>query len=481
MMTPETKISAAQARADLALYRAAHVAAHPGLHYDQTKENWADVCHWGAACDSVAGLFQDSLTVSDYFRYLLGLNVRIGERHSFIDYSSAVYGRINTQAKFLPFTVKIFFDAEETFVLVEYSTDSTLVRGTRIEAINGKLVTEIVSAALAVTPSDGAIYISRLRDLERKFGFYYYVLFGQSDFFSLECSLPLPNGEFSPPMSYNAPGQTRDFIRKNLKKHFPETDNPPPIVLKIDTAARVAVLNVRTFSASAYKRGKNKYRKQLKHNFQAIRNAGVSDLILDLRGNLGGRIGYWGRLMAYLHDRSVRQIHQTIAANFKVRLKTENGVVFRKRLLPFYEQLFIYNRALDGRLYGKGWIYQTPRPAAARFNGKLYVLNDGQTGSAAVMLGAALSNFRPNVTFIGEEAGDDCRAFTAGLYWKLVLPQSKILTAIPLIYFLMEAKNEKIQSHRLTPDYPIAPDRREWYARKDQALALARKLILESR
>lgn len=430
---PEKKYSPDQLRNDLGVFKTALEKAHPGLFLYQIRTDWE------TKCQAVLNSLNDSLTEQQFYRLLLTLNEAIRERHSTIELSKSAINYQNKYGKLLPFNVKIMTDTVPPFkrrVFVDYTADSTLLTGTELIAINNRLVSDILQNMISVIPTDGVIITSKYRDIERKFSTTFANLYGESVTYDLQVrTIPKSLVE-----NLTINGLSRDSIRKVFKKKYPEVEKEPLLNLKIFDQDSIAYLCVNTFSHLQFRTQKIKYKKYLRTTFNTINKSGIQALVLDLRRNLGGRLGYEARLFSYLSDTVVDYIQYTIQTNKKVCITGYTTKKMRHRIMPLIETL-IYKRLDDGSYIGPGSLYRTQRPPKNRFKGKVYVLIGGQTGSAAVFLCTALKEFTTQTKFIGEETGGGYSGFTAGRYWKLKLPNTGILTTIPLIRFVTNVKH----------------------------------------
>jgi len=446
---PEFKYAPPQLKNDFLIYKTAVEQAHPGLYLYQSKEQWK------AQCDMVLSQLNDSLTEQQFFRLLLPLTAAIKERHSGIEYSKNAYFYQNKKEKFLPFTVKTLTDSLNPAirrVFIDYCADSNLKRGTELLAVNGQNVQQILKTMLVCIPTDGHILSSKYRDLERKFSSTHFALYGGKDTYQLQIR-PAQQTLTYPQLT---PGLSRDSIRNVFKKIYPEVEKESPLQLKILDQDSFAYLSVHTFSHTQLRSHKVRYKRYLKNAFRTIQKSGVKNLVLDLRKNLGGRLGYEARLFSYLSDTSVDYIHHTRQTTKLVKINGYTKRPIRRRIMPFLEAMLIYKRQTDGTFAGSGAVYRTPRPSKYRFQSTTYILISGQTGSAAAFLCSALKEFSNNVLFIGEEAGGCYNGFSAGRYWKLQLPKTGIVATIPLIRFITNVRQDT-QGHGLVPDYYALP------------------------
>lgn len=94
------------------------------------------------------------------------------------------------------------------------------------------------------------------------------------------------------------------------------------------------------------------------------------------------------------------------------------------------------------------------QPDSNRYKGKLYVLINGASGSMAAVVASFLKGNGRGI-FIGEESGGTMEGNTSHQSARLVLPNSKIRIAIPLIKTTNAVAFAK--GRGVEPDYYVTP------------------------
>ena len=227
------------------------------------------------------------------------------------------------------------------------------------------------------------------------------------------------------------------------------------------------VLRVKNFSASSH-------RKAYPILFDSIRKMGLQTLVLDLRDNPGGRVADAVNLYRYFTDQPFTLL-QPAAVTSKTSLWKLGALPNMSPVAypfffvgyPFY-MAFTYLRTTHNSKGGYQYKLTGSRPvmpAAQAFTGKLYVLINGGSFSAACIESAALKQ-RPNTHFVGEETGGAFNGTVAGIMPVVRLPHSKISVRLGLMHIQPVAQSE-VMGRGVFPDTPIIPTREDRVKARD--------------
>ena len=127
--------------------------------------------------------------------------------------------------------------------------------------------------------------------------------------------------------------------------------------------------------------------------------------------------------------------------------------------------------------HGKKRTYKVPRPSKQAYQGKLYVLINGNTFSAGSTIARYLKEFG-NAIVIGEESGTRYEGFAAGSQQYVYLPHSKIRIAIPRYHILFPPSDKQSTTNQgLLPDYNITPSISDLINKKDAILHKAVSIL----
>ena len=219
----------------------------------------------------------------------------------------------------------------------------------------------------------------------------------------------------------------------------------------------VAYMKLRSFTNGNYKRF-------YKESFAKLDSAKTKYFILDLRDNGGGRIAEIDYLYSYLTDESYQFITESEVTSRTPFLKSfmSNTTPNSLKVLSavFYPVVAAHNlfktRNRDGKTYykfNKHTKIKPPKPM--HYNGKLYVLINGNSFSASSLISTHLkANNR--AIFVGEETGGAYNGTVAGVYKIYQLPNTKIKVRMGLMQIEAPQKQNP-DGYGVKPDITILP------------------------
>ena len=306
--------------------------------------------------------------------------------------------------------------------------DSVLKRGTLITAINGIKNTELKKIMFGYMTEDGyANNINYVR-LSNNFPYYHRNIFGISKMYAVtyldsagkEKNISIPVFEIAKDSAKKRRGP--GSVKKEEKKTTRQKKILDMRSLAVDTANNTAIVTINTFSSGSL-------RKFYRQTFSYIKNAGINNVVLDIRSNGGGRI----RLSTLL----TKYVSRT---NFKV---ADTSFAVTKNLRPFSKYIngsFINNLGLffltkknkDGQYHFGHWERKIYKPKTVNhYAGNLYVLIAGSTFSAAALFSNALKG-QSAVVLVGEETGGGWHGNNGILIPDITLPNTHIKVRLPL-------------------------------------------------
>lgn len=219
----------------------------------------------------------------------------------------------------------------------------------------------------------------------------------------------------------------------------------------MDADSTTAVMKIRGFSNGNYK---NFYR----NSFALLQNAKTKYLVLDLRDNGGGRISEIAYLYSYLTSETYQFINpsevtsRTPIMTFAMSNTTPLIMKITAALLsPFIvTHNLLKTKKVNDTLYYNFKYAKPQEPQSNYFNGKIYVVINGNSFSASSILSTQLKA-NNLATFVGEETGGAYNGTVAGLYKVYELPNSLIRVRMGLM--------QVDAPFKITPDgYGIKPD-----------------------
>ncbi|MBW8361269.1 MAG: S41 family peptidase [Kaistella sp.] len=254
-------------------------------------------------------------------------------------------------------------------------------------------------------------------------------------------------------------GKTKDYniITKSFNRdlQFPTKDST------------VAYMKIKTFSGTFSK-------KFYKESFATIKNSPAQYLIIDMRDNLGGSLSEINNLYSYLVNEKFKFINDIEitrrSSMFQANYFSEFPIVSTPIAVigyPFYLiGTAVSTKKVGDRFYLRNnGIFALKKPKDNNFKGKIYVLINGSSFSAASILPSKLKDEK-RAFLVGEETGGANDGTVAGRYSTKKLPNSKL--HLPIGLMLIQPHIEFIGTKKgVLPDKEILPTTRQILEKKD--------------
>lgn len=221
-------------------------------------------------------------------------------------------------------------------------------------------------------------------------------------------------------------GKTKDYniVTKSFNRdlQFPTKDST------------IAYMKIKTFSGTFS-------RKFYHESFEILKKSQTKYLILDIRDNLGGSLSEIHNLYSYLVPNEfmfIKDIEITSRTSvFQADYLRGIPLLMKPFAIigyPFYLLgTALSVKKIDDQFYLKNnGIFSIKKPKPNNFNGKIYVLINGSSFSAAAILPSKLKSDK-RAFLVGEETGGANDGTVAGRYAIKKLPNSKLLLPIGLM------------------------------------------------
>jgi len=431
-------------RKDIDLLRRTLEKHHPNLY------RYASKATLSARFDSLKRSITKPMSSIAFFSNLSAVLSTIGDGHLSlsVDLFRLSQEEITKYAKLIrdpigQFEYKVI--GKRLYIFKNLSKDSTLVPGTEIVSINQVPASMIIDQLFGVITADGYNLTWKYHILnDNNVAGLYRAVYGNQDSIALEIKDDNMDKKYVPVKSY--PDSTV------LKQPAAKVSAVKPML----NDPEVKYLKVNSFLAASDSEN------DFKGFFKVCREQQTKTLILDLRGNTGGELYKAIELFTYLID---------TPAYFGRRPEE----LIRNRIMPSLNEI----RERQIKYYKETGYASLPMPQADRFKGKLYVLVNGGTFSAAALLASNLQG-QKNVVFVGEETGGGRNGCTGGLFELLALPESKLNLRYGIIPFNLQ-KHSATEGRGLMPDVPAIYRINEFLTGKDQEMDWVMKDIKQKK
>jgi hypothetical protein len=482
----ETMLTVPQLKSDFALFRLALEEAHPALYRFTTKQ--AKDAEFARA----EAKLTRPMTLLEFSNVLGGVSRYQGDEISALIASSKL------------FPLALTFASERAFVVLNRGRDERVRPGMEVLAINGQSLAEVLRR-IHVPQGENWNRTRSLYELGiSAFGKWFQdgSLFGEAyrlyigDPSHFRTTLRDPQTRWTVEM--DLPGVTnaealvnRDLARTGFVERLGVEQNPVNRAVLAGMRTFRALLPAQpTQSAIRYLAGEDtavlvpafaqRLPDFLKEAFAGLRSKRTRNLIIDMRGHTGGSAPQVATLFSYLASKEFRIFERVYA-------KT-NTPSFRQ-----YTPLGAIDPATDS-YWGFGWkrdpnggwlkteeypVIRVHQPSENHFDGRVYILIDGGTISAASVF-CAIAGFHKRATFIGEETGGAAQgggavAAAAGEF-SPTLPASHLnVSAGGEAYFTVADPNNR--SRGTLPNHEVRQTVDDLVKGRDTALEFTRELI----
>ena len=399
------------------------------------------------------------LTEFEFYARLLPLVAGIKDGHTQLILSAAASAWLDGRPVFFPFGLRFLKD--KAYCFRNLSAEAGVKDGAELLAIDGTPAKDIVEALLPLVASDAGIRTAKLRRLEypATFGRLLALRFGARESFRVRYR-PIDGGE---PKEATVPGITANEASRLLRERYPAPAERRPIY-EVAFRGETAVLTVRQFGDDPDK-ARPRYPEFLKEAFKALQERKTANLVIDLRGNGGGRDEYAKLLFAYVMDRPFMYYAGLETKKdgydlFKYTNETERGreelrKQVRKNARGWFDVQGHPNRGLQ-------------MPEEPGFRGRVAILIDGGSFSASGETTSAFHYYKKAV-FFGEECGSGYYGNTSGFMVMATLPGSGIRVRVPLVLYTM-AVDGSPKERGIVPEFPVVPTIGDLLAGRDPVM-----------
>ncbi len=470
--------------------RAALEEAHVGLHWFLPRAEFT------RRFDAVVADAAQPMTARAFHRRLLPLVAALRHGRTTLELPVAAetfrLQQLRLGGRYFPFAVRVIDG--RVYVATDMSDEGGVGAGAEILAVDGRPAAALVDTMRTYLSADGANDTYKAYQIGDGYRFLDLLdlLYGPAVAYQVDLR-PAPAGPQAPPpaavrrtVAALSPGRLAERYRERMGRSI---DAQPPAVDFALLGHGAARLTVRSFHRGLLRGGSPGFDAEFDVAFRRLTDAGVTDLIVDVRGNEGGGGEVAPELYRFVADGLYKLARPTMMAwGALAALLNAEGSSDTARTPAAGPGEFL-KRAPDGSWMLKDvhdprrHITYSPDPAA--FAGRLYVLVDGGTsGEAGDYLDLVWRYHRGAgrfVRFVGEPNGGD-NAYgrvSGGRTRDVVLPHSGQRLTIPILGFTRHFSTAA--PNAVIPDHRVRPSAWDLAAGVDRELEFTRALIAEAR
>jgi len=235
----------------------------------------------------------------------------------------------------------------------------------------------------------------------------------------------------------NIHGKTNDYVVKGIpwKEYLANNPHKPDFAYEYLVKYNTALISFKSCS------NLEKFTKFLKETFQEIKEQKVSNLIIDIRHNVGGQSTVAQALLDYITEKPFRM-------GDRINIKVSHQM-YGADLDIIRDEFQDETIEIGSIIMGDGDFIQ-PSNNSLRFKGKCYLLIDRLVFSSACQLASVIKCF-DLATIIGEETWGTTAAY--GAIRKHIMPNSGLGFDVPSKYIVQPCG--KPDGRGVIPDYEV--------------------------
>lgn len=435
--------------------------AHPNLYAYISKDVFFK------KADNVRKALKQSMTKKEFYLAIAPIVASICDGHTQVNFTE-YWKYYDSGGMVFPFSIKWIDD--HVYIRDIFLNNSSVAAGTEIISINNIPITNMLDSMYHYCPQERIK--KNYSSLEWGFQSLIWLIYGWKKAFEVEYILPCE-------------GKIRTKIfkgttKKRINQAFKHIHIRDPYALNIFGDENIAVIRIVHFMMDD-----NEFTAFLDSSFKAINDRNIVNLIIDIRGNSGGKKRLALALLDYLTDKNYSMFSRIDTKSSKaskdcveadelyVKLKSKDSTEVDYGL--FKEVIEYFNIIMgnpDGTIISRLNREHKPKKTSSKFRGKVYVLIDNNTFSTATDLAVMVKDNHLG-TIIGEETGGVPSGYGNPIYFKL--PNTGLYVSCSNQHFIRP--NGLDNRRGVIPDYEIGQTVLDLIYGTDRVLEYAKWLI----
>lgn len=346
-----------------------------------------------------SSITKDSLSILEITSLFQSVISKANNGHTEIPFPGAAYGEYAYSGGTL-FPLEIAFEDGKALIRKNLSNNDSLKIGAEIISINDQAINEVLQKIYPLISAERRYF--KLAKLELiSFPRLYWQAFGEQNDFVVE----IKKDGMIEKHQLKSISLIEDFEMKRNEIFYDQRE--------LQFINRSAYLKPGNFSGD-----EQKYRRFIDSSFVEINKNNASNLIIDLRNNLGGDDSFSDYLVSYIANQPFRwnsEFTLKTSAILKAHVQEHYDITN-----PFWQSVLTHE---DGSIFPYEFDEYEPQPIEKRYSGKVYVLVNRQTHSQSAVVAAQFQDYN-FATIVGEETGEFPSLYAS--QYSFVLPHTGI-------------------------------------------------------